>query len=46
MPLYKVTPRKDHRADEIDALIALILAIGAAPVAAWILAAILNAALF
>ena len=45
MPLYKLPPRKPAP-DAVDALIFCIGAIVAVPVAAWILAAILNAALF
>lgn len=44
--LYKVTPKKSHEPDAIDALIFCILAIVAVPAAAWMLAAILSAALF
>ena len=47
MPLYKLPPRKPaHEPDAVDALIFCTGAIVAVPVAAWILAAILSAALF
>jgi hypothetical protein len=44
--LYKVTPKKTHEPDAIDALIFCIGAIVAVPAAAWMLAAIFNAAFF
>lgn len=46
MPLYKVPTKKTHEPDAIDALFFCILAIAAVPAAAWMLAAIFNAAFF